>query len=118
MYRCILAVAALALGAGNAFAQSASATDLPAQVKNGRIGYVLTHRYWAVHQSPDGKVENWNRGAQRLEGYRAPEIIGAPFSTFFPPEEISRGTPQRLLRDAEHQGTSSYEGWLLRKGRL
>jgi len=57
MYRCLVAAAVLTLGAGNAFAQSAPGTELPVQVKNGRIGYVLTHRYWAVHQSPDGKVE-------------------------------------------------------------
>ena len=45
------AVAALAIGAG---AQNA---ELPAIVKDGKIGYVLTHRYWAVHQTPEGKVE-------------------------------------------------------------
>ena len=52
----LAAVAALAIGAGGAGAQSASA-ELPAVVKDGKIGYVLTHRYWAVHQTPEGKVE-------------------------------------------------------------
>ncbi len=52
----LAAVAALAIGAGSAGAQNADA-DLPAVVKDGRIGYVLTHRYWAVHQTPEGKVE-------------------------------------------------------------
>ncbi len=52
----LAAVAALAIGAGSAGAQGA-ASDLPAVVKDGRIGYVLTHRYWAVHQTPEGKVE-------------------------------------------------------------
>ena len=46
------AVAALAIGAG-----SATAEDMPSVVRDGRIGYVLTHRYWAVHQTPEGKVE-------------------------------------------------------------
>ena len=50
------ALGALAIGAGTATAQSAG-SDKPAVIRDGRIGYVLTHRYWAVHQSPEGKVE-------------------------------------------------------------
>ncbi|MGE4063075.1 MAG: hypothetical protein AB7E79_06875 [Rhodospirillaceae bacterium] len=51
----VAAACALAIGAGNAGAQNAA--EVPALVKDGKIGYVLTHRYWAVHQSPEGKVE-------------------------------------------------------------
>ncbi len=50
------AVAALVIGAGSATAETA-ANEKPAVIRDGRIGYVLTHRYWAVHQSPEGKVE-------------------------------------------------------------
>jgi len=52
----LAAVAALALGAGPAAAQENSG-DLPAVVKDGKIGFVLTHRYWSVYQTPEGKVE-------------------------------------------------------------
>lgn len=51
----VAAACALAIGAGNAGAQSAA--DVPSVVKDGKIGYVLTHRYWAVYQTPEGKVE-------------------------------------------------------------
>lgn len=50
------AVSALVIGAGSATADTANA-DKPSVIRDGRIGYVVTHRYWAVHQSPEGKVE-------------------------------------------------------------
>ena len=46
------AACTLAIGVGNA----ASPETSPG-VKDGTIGFVLTSRYWAVHQSPEGKVE-------------------------------------------------------------
>jgi hypothetical protein len=51
------AACALVVGAGSADAQNAAPPELPAIVKDGKIGFVLTHRYWAVHQTPEGKVE-------------------------------------------------------------
>ena len=51
------AACALVVGAGSADAQNAAPSELPAIVKDGKIGFVLTHRYWAVHQTPEGKVE-------------------------------------------------------------
>jgi PAS domain S-box-containing protein len=65
--------------------------------------------------SPAGLVESWNGGARRLKGYRAREVIGCPLSVFFPREELEKGTPARLMHDAEYAGTATYEGWLLRK---
>lgn len=56
--RTLVAVAALTVGAANAGAEGMeTANDLPPVVKDGKIGFALTHRYWAVHQSPEGKVE-------------------------------------------------------------
>jgi hypothetical protein len=49
----VAAACTLAIGAGSVGAQNTA----PAVVKGGKIGYVLTSRYWAVYQTPDGKVE-------------------------------------------------------------
>ena len=64
--------------------------------------------------SADGVVESWNRGAQRLNGARAQQVVGAPIQRFFPPEEVEKATPQNLLAQARQDGTASYEGWLMR----
>jgi hypothetical protein len=47
-------------GAGNAQSvgnASPGSPDLPAVLKGGTIGYVLTERHWAVYETPGGKVE-------------------------------------------------------------
>jgi PAS domain S-box-containing protein len=41
-----------------------------------------------VAKSIDGTVLSWNRGAERLYGYEAHEVIGGPISKIFPPDRI------------------------------
>ena len=41
--------------------------------------------------SPDGIIESWIAGAERIKGYRAEEIIGKHFSVFYPAEAIEQG---------------------------
>jgi PAS domain S-box-containing protein len=36
---------------------------------------------------PEGRVLTWNKGAERNRGYREDEIIGKPYSVFFPVED-------------------------------
>jgi PAS domain S-box-containing protein len=62
----------------------------------------------------DGRVASWNSGAQRIQGYRAEEILGQHFSRFYPCEEIDRGTPQRDLDTVTAQGRFEDEGWRVR----
>jgi diguanylate cyclase (GGDEF)-like protein/PAS domain S-box-containing protein len=53
---------------------------------------------------PDGNIATWNEGAQRLKGYRAEEVIGRHFSTFYPEEDIRAGKPDRELQLARDEG--------------
>ncbi len=64
---------------------------------------------------PQGHVETWNAGAQRIKGYRADEIIGQSFEKFYPPEDIAAGKPARELRIAIETGKYEEEGWRLRQ---
>ena len=64
---------------------------------------------------PHGKVTSWNHGAERMKGYRAPEIIGKHFSCFYPEQDARAGKPQRELEIAAREGTYEEEGWRLRK---
>ena len=65
--------------------------------------------------SPEGQVLTWNRGAQRIKGYRADEIIGRHFSSFYTEEERAAGRPMTLLAIAADEGRIEDEGWRVRK---
>jgi PAS domain S-box-containing protein len=64
---------------------------------------------------PSGRVVSWNAGAERIEGYRAEEIIGSDFSVFFSPEDIALGKPRRELDIAVEEGRFEEEACRVRK---
>jgi PAS domain S-box-containing protein len=62
-----------------------------------------------------GHVQTWNGGARLLKGYEADEIVGRHFSTFYPPEQVEDGLPDRILESARVNGRHEAEGWRVRK---
>jgi PAS domain S-box-containing protein len=64
---------------------------------------------------PAGVVATWNRGAERIKGYRADEIIGRHFSTFYTPEALAIDHPAHELEIAVAEGRFEEEGWRVRK---
>jgi PAS domain S-box-containing protein len=64
---------------------------------------------------PQGRVSNWNTGAQRLKGYTVEEIVGQHFSLFYTDEDREGGLPARALRIAAEDGRFEQEGWRVRK---
>jgi len=68
-----------------------------------------------VMLDPQGSVVSWNRGAQRLTGYPAEEIVGRHVARAFPPEDRLGAEPQRDLDTAAATGRFEGEGWCLRK---
>ncbi|MDT3309973.1 PAS domain S-box protein [Pseudomonas sp. rhizo66] len=65
--------------------------------------------------SPEGRVSNWNQGAQRIKGYLPEEIIGQHFSIFYTPEDRELGEPQRALEIATREGRFENKSWRMRK---
>jgi PAS domain S-box-containing protein len=63
----------------------------------------------------DGYVTSWNRGAERIKGYSANEIIGQHFSKFYSPEDVESGLPARGLTTAAQEGRFESEGWRVRR---
>jgi formate hydrogenlyase transcriptional activator len=63
----------------------------------------------------DGYVMTWNPGAERLKGYTSDEVLGLHFSRFFTQEEIDRGHPAAILRQAAAKSRFEEEGWRVRK---
>lgn len=64
---------------------------------------------------PDGRVASWNKGAERMKGYRAEEIIGKHFSCFYPAEDVEQGKPELALKVATKEDHYEEEGWRVRK---
>jgi PAS domain S-box-containing protein len=63
---------------------------------------------------PDGRVASWNKGAQRIKGYAADEIIGRHFSAFYPAADVAAGKPKWELEVASRDGSYEEEGWRVR----
>jgi PAS domain S-box-containing protein len=64
---------------------------------------------------PKGNVNSWNDGAERINGYKAGEVVGRNFSIFFPEHDQIAGKPERELQKAIADGRFEDEGWRVRK---
>ena len=64
---------------------------------------------------PSGIVTSWNAGAERIKGYKAGEIVGRNFATFYEEADRKAGVPQRVLAIAGRDGKFQAEGWRVRK---
>lgn len=71
--------------------------------------------YAIFYLNEQGIVENWNKGAEKIKGYTAQEIVGKNFSTFYPKEALENRLPEKLLDEARLTGKVIHEGWRVRK---
>lgn len=62
-----------------------------------------------------GIVQTWNKGAEKIKGYKEEEIIGKSFKLFYLPEDREIGLPDTLIARATVEGKAVQEGWRLRK---
>ncbi|HEX8823820.1 MAG TPA: ATP-binding protein [Archangium sp.] len=103
------------------------------------LAWVLTRALWPLHHAaqateerfrllvegvkdyaiylldPDGRVASWNLGAERIQGWRADDIIGHPDARLYPPEAVARGEPQQELERAAREGRRVTKGWRMRE---
>jgi len=63
----------------------------------------------------DGIIVNWNKGAEKIKGYKEEEIIGKSFQEFYLAEDRQNGLPLRLISEAQISGKAVHEGWRRRK---
>ncbi len=71
--------------------------------------------YAIILLDKDGKVIDWNKGAERVKGYKAEEIIGKSFRLFYTAEDKAANIPEQILRDAFENEWVTREGWRIRK---
>ncbi len=63
----------------------------------------------------EGRVETWNKSAERVFGYSAEEMTGVEFLTLFPRDAGSTDRLKQVLRGAIDGGSAEDEGWWARK---
>ena len=100
---------------GDLTQRRAGELELKQSEERFRLLIAFVKDYAIFMLDPGGKVQTWNAGARHIKGYRAEEIIGRHFSTFYPKEAIDRGLPDIELRGATLQGRFEDEGWRVRK---
>ena len=63
----------------------------------------------------EGIIQNWNKGAEKIKGYKEKEIVGKSFQDFYLQEDRESGLPLQFLKEAREKGKAVYEGWRKRK---
>ena len=71
--------------------------------------------YAIILLDKDGRIVEWNKGAEKVKGYRHDEIIGKSFRFFYTKEDKDAGVPEKILNEARTRGSVSFEGWRIRK---
>jgi len=97
-------------------AQPAGPGDKWQDIENRFRLFVESVQDYAIFMlDPSGNVSSWNRGAARIKGYNASEIIGKNFSIFYPEEDNRARKPEMELEVAAREGRFEDEGWRVRK---
>jgi len=71
--------------------------------------------YAILLMNKDGVIQNWNKGAEKIKGYTASEIVGKNFRLFYRKEDQEKKLPELLVQEATEKGKASHEGLRLRK---
>lgn len=86
-----------------------------AQIRNGRLAAIVESSDDAIiGKTLAGVITDWNKGAERIYGYKDHEIIGRPVSVLFPPE-LEGEMPRMLEKIARGEPVKLYETIRLRK---
>ncbi len=74
-----------------------------------RLASIVESSYDAiVSKDLDGIIESWNRGAERLFGYAAEEVIGKPVTILIPPDRMDE-EPEILERIRRGERVDHYD---------
>lgn len=65
--------------------------------------------------SPDGIIQSWNSGAEKILGYSVEESLGQPLDMLFTLEDRARCTAARELETASREGRADNDRWHVRR---
>lgn len=71
--------------------------------------------YAIILLDKNGIIQNWNKGAEKIKGYKEEEILGKSFQIFYSEKDRESGLATNLLEQARNYGKAIHEGWRMRK---
>lgn len=63
----------------------------------------------------DGTILSWNKGAEKIKGYKEEEILNQNFRIFYMPQDRQANLPEQLIALAKKEGRARHIGRRLRK---
>jgi len=91
--------------------------EMAARIGDDRIGKWISEveDYSIITLDPEGIITSWNKGAEKIKGYKASEVVGKSFRMFYTLEDRDSKFPEGFLEQARSEGKANHEGWRLRK---
>jgi PAS domain S-box-containing protein len=71
--------------------------------------------YAIILLGTDGTILSWNKGVERIKGYKESEIVGQNFNIFYLPLDRQYKLPENLLELAKKEGSAKHIGRRVRK---
>lgn len=106
---------ALVFAAAGAAVAEGAARLRAAETAAYRLALIVQSAEDAIFsESPDGVIQTWNLGAERLYGYTAAEAIGRPVAILIPPDRPDE-FPQLMERVRRRERIDHYETVRLKK---
>jgi PAS domain S-box-containing protein len=81
---------------------------------HGRMIQEITD-YAIILMDRDGTILSWNKGAERIKGYKDEEIIGQNFRIFYLPSDREAHLPEKLIEQAIKEGRAKHIGRRVKK---
>ena len=91
--------------------------EAAAQERDERLRLLIGHAsdYALIMTCPQGRIMEWQGGAEGITGWSEKEVIGLSADMLFVPEDRARGVPDAERLGAEQNGRAEDKRWHMRK---
>ena len=86
-------------------------SENPRSVDRWRIFFNSVPDFGFILIDSDGKITDWNVGAQNLFGYTPDQVVGHSLALIFTPEDREVGIPEKEMEKAMALGRAEDERW-------
>jgi PAS domain S-box-containing protein len=100
--------------AGACFAQFAQSRERSAEERY-RLIIENVKDHAIIRTSPDGRIFDWNSGAENIFQYREDEVRGKDCRLLFTPEDLAQGAAEQEMKTALATGKAEDKRWHVKK---